>query len=125
MSYDIDTVRVLALADARMRVSDVRRLSKLLRGCPESNFIDAMNRALSDQAFADAEVLLPSLQWRGEGSGSTYMEVFKEQVVPAIRGRVDAVLFWARGDSVSGLRIVDGVMTEPPVIMVLGQEEKS
>jgi hypothetical protein len=43
---------------------------------------------------------------------------------PAIRGQIEAILIWERGDSFSGLRIVDGVMSEPAVLMLLAPEEK-
>lgn len=112
MSYNIDHVEVLVL-DASMRTDDLVRLRDD-DNRPEGCFLDEMDPG--DRA--DVMVALPNLWWYGERSGTSYDELIKI-VLPATRGTIEAVMFWEGGDGVSGVRCVDGVVTECDVSYVL------
>ena len=58
--------------------------------------------------------------WRG--SGSSY-DTLIETVLPAFEGEADLVLTWEDGDSFTGLRLRDRVVTKHKVVMTLGEEE--
>lgn len=60
--------------------------------------------------------------WSGECSGSAWTDFFIPRVAPKIMGTLEAVVTWEDGDSHTGLRIVDGKVTEPEVIMVLAAD---
>ncbi len=57
--------------------------------------------------------------WSGEWSGNSWNEVFIKKVAPKILGTLEAVVTWEGGDSHSGLRIRNGKVTEPDVVMTL------
>lgn len=66
-----------------------------------------------------AQVKLPNLWWYGEFSGTSYEDVLIKVVAPYIQGEVEAVFFWEGGDSVTGLHIKNGKVTEMDVEFVL------
>ena len=60
--------------------------------------------------------------WSGEGSGRGLDDLI-EDVLPRFTGSADLLLTWEGGDSHSGIRVVDGVVTKHVVEMALGDEE--
>lgn len=99
------------------------------------------NFTISDEAFAAIDVVGPELwddceeaqkvrdyisrncfPWSGEGSGRGIDNLI-EEVLPRFTGNADLLLTWEGGDSHSGIRIVDGVVTKHVVEMTLGDEE--
>lgn len=129
MSYNVTRIQVITL-DATMDARTVVRFCRELEAdLPEQNLVSDHKRqaeeALDHEETMDPAVAIPlrSFAWTGEGSGGRWWEeVFKEKVAPAIRGLVEAIIIWERGGHVSGLRIRDGVVTEPRVIMTLEEE---
>lgn len=140
MSYNIDSVDCLIL-DAYMKVSDVRdllqnhadklpeicflnelRLPKVFVGGAAFDAAieelrqhdEAAARRILDKAAGVERIKLSNLWWQGEGSGRAF-DFFKEHVAPLIQGKVEAVLIWERGDSLTGLRIKDGLLEEMDV----------
>ncbi len=63
-------------------------------------------------------IQLDSINWRCEGSGSTW-DFFKTYVAPKIHGEVQGIVVWEDGDSTSGIAIKDGRVEEPDVIQTL------
>lgn len=147
MSYNIDHIETPVL-DARMLASDVLALHiDLLCSMPDSNLLEEhlkdARAALAplccphcraprdrDAAFckrcgrrlsaeSEPEVALRKLTWRGEGSGHTFDDVFRKVIIPKIRGRIDAVVTWAGGDSVTGFQVRDGQFIECDVVHTL------
>lgn len=57
------------------------------------------------------------LRWRGEGSGS-YYDTFKD-ILSQMDGEAELVLIWEGGDSIGGLRIRNGEVTEHEVLFSL------
>ncbi len=119
MSYNVDSIEVLK-CDAKMAAKDVRRLAKL--DLAESNFLEDLLVAEPD---ADGFVAIDPRKfwWSGEGSGSAYADIFIKKIAPKIIGTLEAVVTWEGGDSFTGLRIRNGKVTEPKVIMALAEEE--
>ncbi len=97
MSYNIDTVKA-TLVNARI-----------------AEMLDDA-RALVNAGKGDEEMALTDFQWQGEWSGNS-MDFFKREVAPKIKGSVEAIFTWEGGDSVSGMLIEDGVVTECEVEM--------
>lgn len=128
MSYNIDSVEVISGGDMRMRAADVRRLAPKMRDAnqlPELDpFFEAglINKANAAVDFPGAEVKVEKLWWSGLGSGATF-EHFKT-VLSALRGRVDLLITWEGGDSFTGLRVIDGKVTEMDVEFVLVPKKK-
>lgn len=60
------------------------------------------------------------IDWSGEGSGYTF-DNFKAALASFL-GSADLVLTWEGGDSHTGLRLVNGKVTEHEVVMALGKE---
>lgn len=107
MSYNIDSVECLKL-DAQIFAKDVRYLlanhgDKL----PEVCFL----RDLPTNDPDTTPLQLKNLWWYGEGSGHGF-EILRDEVALKIIGHVEAVFTWEGGDSVSGLIIKDGKVTE-------------
>lgn len=99
-----------------MAMADVAELLATHEGdLPEDCFLlDVADK----EPDADGDVAIERLTWRGESSGNSYYEVFMPNVAPKIKGDVDAIVYW-RGYDPSGLRIRDGKVTEPNVVMSL------
>ena len=62
------------------------------------------------------------IRWQGEGSGHSW-DIFVKDVLPAFLGTADLVVTWERGDSHSGLRLLNGKVTEHELTMALGEEK--
>lgn len=116
MSYNIDHVDCLVL-DARMLGKDWKRLSAETDKYPEISFFEDQDPDLLED---NIEYPLDTFSWSGEGSGWAY-DWLKDEVAPCIHGRIEAIMIWEGGDSVSGFKIVDGVFVEHKVIYYLGE----
>jgi hypothetical protein len=57
------------------------------------------------------------LRWSGDWSGHS-LDIFKK-ILTRMKGKADLVLIWERGDSVSGWRVCNGVITEHDVRYIL------
>lgn len=127
MSHNVTSIKVLTL-EANMPAKELVRLHAELAGDLPSQNVLADHRRVAEMVLAEPIaatwcVHLRSFAWTGEGSGGRWWEeIFKEKVAPHIRGLVEAIVTWEKGDHVSGLRIRDGVVTEPKVIMTLEEE---
>lgn len=126
MSYNIDSCEMLTNENLRITTGDVRRiLIQLEEDFPEDNFFIDLEKRIkklvkSGESLNDeAELPIKKLTWAGEGSGYLF-KTFLEKVVPFLRGSADVIFIWEGGDSISGLRIVDGVATKHEVIKSLG-----
>lgn len=60
------------------------------------------------------------LAWQGEGSGSSFDAVLVKSVLPRTQGTADFVVTWEGGDKHTGLRVVEGVVTQHEVVQALG-----
>ena len=137
MSYNIDSVDALVL-DAWMYALDVARvIDQYGDECPEVNFLDALKdvtlsflnvaRPIGDPggfswygtAGVGERIALKSFCWYGAGSGHSYTDVLIKYIAPLIHGRVEAVFTWEGGDSLTGLIIEDGKVTECDVVQTL------
>lgn len=104
MSYNIDFVRTPIL-NAWMYAKDVRRLYKKLSKClPEYNFLEDMLAEAKECENGDEQVFLPNFNWAGICSGSSFDDLV-EEIVPCIKGTVEAVFSWENGDSTTSLLI--------------------
>lgn len=116
MSYNIDHIKVLK-CKAWMSSADAKACMRLA-DLPECSFLEEMKRTDSKgRRFIDPK----KFWWTGESSGNTWEPTFLAVIAQKIHGELEAIIFWEGGDTVSGLRIVDGVVTEHEVIMTLGE----
>lgn len=118
MSYNPGHMTVLK-CDAKILLKDLRRLSKC-DDLAEGNFVD---EHVGREPDADGHVAIDPTRfwWYGEGSGSSW-DFFIKKACPKIVGNLEAIVTWEDGDSHSGLRIRNGKVTEPDVIMTLKDE---
>ena len=142
MSYNCDSTIVLN-SNATMRRRDVLALLRdsgdnLPEGCflnnvlPKSDPVKPLDRMTPDELRKHADTIaetdkgtveIKNLDWYGEGSGHTF-DYFKETVAPLIMGRIEAVFVWEGGDSISGLIIEGGKITECDVSYKLTPKKK-
>lgn len=116
MSYNIDDASYIpGTGPLRMRPSAARRAVKAIRDRPKSNFVDGIDRDVDD----DEPQAFRSPNWTGEGSGNTFSEYLR--VLAMTEGSADILLTWEGGDSMSGLRVRDGVVTQHKIVVSLGE----
>jgi hypothetical protein len=116
MSYNIDKVRYLKGSlritwDAVSKFS--LRLEKQGIHLPESNFIDAAFQ----ECEVDGEIEIDVPRWCGEGSGRSY-DLFKE-ALSLTTGVANLLIIWEGGDSITGLRVVNGTVEVKNVVQTL------
>ena len=106
MSYNIDTIEVVSGA---LTLTEEAREAALaaIADRPEGNFLDYAT--------------LPRVRWCGDWSGHTLPEL--KRALTYTRGTADLALIWEGGDSVSGIRVVEGAVTEHKASVVLGDAE--
>ena len=104
MSYNITSFNVISVKDFRIN----REVWKF-------NFAEIAEIKI------DINGNVQEIEFRGEGSGHNY----KEKMLPFLAdstGILESWIVWEGGDSFSGLRIVDGKVTEPEIIIWLEDE---
>jgi hypothetical protein len=119
VSYNAGHIEVLK-CDAKMLAKDIRRLAKRRDELAECNFLEELEGHEPD---ADGYIAIDPAKfwWSGDGSGSSW-ELFIKQIAPKIVGTLEAIVTWEGGDSHTGLRIRDGKVTEPDVVMTLADD---
>lgn len=117
MSYNVSGVETL-VCEATIAAGDVIRLRDWCGYLPEDCFLHDIKREAASLGGGDSRIAIKEFAWTGECSGNSW-DFLRDTVAQCIRGRIEAIVTWEGGDSVSGLRIVDGVMTEPRVIRTL------
>lgn len=106
--------------------------------CITRSQLDALREEHGDEApegsFFDEEwparccddvrgmLFVNQLDWHGEGSGN-YWDNLKACLAKFL-GSADLILTWEDGDSHSGLRLCNGVVTEHEVVMTLGKGKR-
>lgn len=119
MSYNIDTTEMIAGACLRMSKAVYDRLrADLATDLPEDCFLTDDDAVEED----DESVWITRLAWNGTGSGRSFEGVLLAKVLPATHGHADYVVTWEGGDTHSGLRVRDGVVTQHRVTFALGDE---
>lgn len=117
MSYNIDNVvyqkgcaplRIVRGVAARFKATHKESL-------PETNFLDRIADA-GDEDNDDACVINQPW-WQGAGSGHSGETLIK--VLRLTTGAANLILTWEGGDSVSGLIVKDGVVTEGRVVQTV------
>ncbi len=112
MSYNIDSTEYL-----KGKLFITRKVARMAQeeyvdDLPESNLLDGLKL---DSKLPDDDVLeIKSPWWSGTGSGHSY-----DEVLPAIlaltTGTADIMFTWEGGDSVTGLRVVEGKVSKKKV----------
>ncbi len=120
MSYNITDVKTIKI-DACMVQSDLLRLYRAHKTrLPEGNFLTEHKRNEAVTVDGESLIKLSNFWWCGEGSGYAY-ELLFETIAPQVRGLVEVVFVWEGGDSLGGLRIKNGKVTEHEVLLCLGK----
>lgn len=136
MSYNIDSVDTIS---GQLFLTPAAALALKIKigesELPESNILDDSGflgegdegePQLDDDYYGEDKENTPvavKVSWSGTYSGRSY-EHLVEKVLPATTGSADLIFYWEGGDSFSGLRVVEGVVTKHEVVMTLGDEEK-
>ncbi len=115
MSYNIDSSEYLS-GKLYIRPSKFREARlKYKDDTPEGNFLN--DDHIADIVDSDNPEPIKNMRWYGEGSGRRFDD-FKD-ILAMTTGEADIVLTWEGGDSITGLRVKDGVVTECDVKMTL------
>ena len=121
MSYNIDHVEIVAsdgFCISRPQLEALRDSTPEDKQ-PESSFLDESFEKHCDEFRG---MLFPKcFWWTGEGSGYTADSL--PGLLAKFSGSCDLVITWEGGDSHSGLRLRNGVVTKHKVVLGLGDEE--
>ena len=138
MSYNIDTIKVVAAQDFKIARDAFGPLRLRLRSdqLAEANVFDQLDpdpedgrpdiggeQRISFNGDAWTFRAGASFWWYGEWSGRC-LDVLTGIVLPAFTGSADLVVCWEGGDSFLGLRVKDGKVAEHEVVQALGKEIK-
>lgn len=107
MSYNANSCRII---DGELTMDPVKAAALLVKfkgKLPDNNFLEK-------HAKLGPEIEpLTNAAWSGEGSGYSWNEY--REALSATQGAADIVVIWESGDSVSGLRVRNGTVTEMDV----------
>jgi hypothetical protein len=136
MSYNINTHEIVHWKNLRISRASLRKFFADMReakdpdmqSLPELNPFDDLRRSVvfrDDDLWKvadgdDQDIALKNLSWGGEWSGHSY-ELLKDLLRRTL-GEADVIYTWEGGDSFSGLRVRDGVVTEHEVTWAIGKE---
>lgn len=113
MSYNIDHVEYLKgkLMITRENLAAAREAVK--EDKPETNFLDDALEQFDVAGGPDDAVEIENPWWNGECSG-VFSDNF-EKALSFTKGTADLIVTWEGGDSVNGLRVEDGKVTQKKV----------
>ena len=136
MSYNIDTIKIVAADSFRISRDSFDRLRLKLSKAdriPEGNVFDQL--LPDDGRIVDCEHIGKygdagwsfaagaSFWWYGEWSGHCLDAL--QELLAEFSGSADLVVCWEGGDSFQGLRVKDGKVTEHVVVQALGPEKRT
>ena len=111
MSYNIDSVAY---------ISGCLEISEADFAAAKANIIEDDRPESCFLNYGGPGIMSDIGLWSGEGSGHAWT-TFK-RALKFTTGKAELLVCWAGGDSVSGLRVRDGVVTEHKVVHSLGEE---
>ena len=126
MAYNIGYVEYIGEGRLRINAEKRHKLCKSFgKDIATQNFLDDDDyvEEVEELPGRTEELLITKPLWVGTGSGSTVENFYK--ALAETHGSADLLLTWAEGDSYTGLRVVDGKVTEHEVVFTLGAEVKS
>ena len=116
MSYNITSIKYIGTEKLTINAADLARASTELRGkTPARCFIDDIKQL--NQAFDVFQI--GQVEWCGECAND---EEALFRALSYTQGSADLLVIWEGGDSLTGLRVHNGVVTEHEVVMRLGKE---
>lgn len=118
MSYNIGSIDIVASEGfAITRPQLTALISAYADQAPEASFCseDWPARCCEEHR---GMLFVKSIDWSGEGSGRGF-DFFKDALTKFL-GSADLILTWEDGDSHSGIRLLNGQVTEHEVVMALG-----
>jgi hypothetical protein len=119
MSYNISHCETLK-CDAWISSEDVEEILKHEdEWLPEMNF---MQDVKPFQVAKAGKYVIKEFEWCGTCSGYFWDKLLLN-IAPKIHGTIEAVVTWEGGDSVSGLRIKDGKVSQPKVVVSLAEDD--
>ena len=129
MSYNIDSIDIVHKKGFCITRTKLERLERENPERPESTVFEFLTDAPRDGWFElvkgpdDVELICPHMfWWSGEGSG--HSEEMLIAILSEFEGDADLVLTWEGGDTHTGIRLRDGVVTKHEAVLALGEETK-
>ena len=122
MSYNIDSTRIIKSDNFRISEEQYKEwhydfLQDKL-DTPEWCFMDEIEDCAE---LVNGEYIFHRLPWCYSWSGNSF-DYLKNHLLPKFKGSADIILTWEGGDAHSGLRVVDGRVTEHNIVFALGEE---
>lgn len=111
MAYNIDSIDYISGSLSLSPGMRTRLLGELGDERPEGCFLDEA------RCWQGQRLRWP--WWHGVWSGHCWDSL--KRVLAAMDGAADFVVCWEGGDSYTGLRVVDGTVTEHEVVHALGE----
>jgi len=128
MSYNIDSVTLISSArPLTMTREAVEKWRSRQDGDVPETFENTMSAAwaiavLADRPIDEAVDITKTFTWSGEWSGPTYNDGTLAEFAADTAGDASYLLTWEGGDSLTGLRIVDGKAYVHKLVTVLGEQ---
>lgn len=117
MSYNVDTTDIISGSLAIDPIKARRFVAEHRDELAEANFLDGLDAETAEI------VPLENVWWYGEGSGRGW-ELYLEALA-LTTGEADIVATWEGGDSFSGVRVRNGVVTEMDVQFTLIERRRT
>lgn len=114
MSYNITSIKYIGTDKLTINAADLAKIATELHGkTPARCFIDDIKQL--NQGFDVFQ--LGQFEWCGEGANNEE-DLFR--ALSYTQGSADLLVIWEGGDSLSGLRVHNGVVAERKVVISLG-----
>lgn len=112
MSTNITSIKVLK-CNAKILKKDVERFLKKLDDLPENCFLKELGNDVPDK-HGYVKIDPKKFWWCNCWSGNSY-NFFIKEVGTKIQGKLEAVIIWENGEFSTGLKIKDGLVSQPEV----------
>jgi hypothetical protein len=126
VSYDATAIDIVASEGFAIPRTLWRDLAlgehSYLERAPEGSFLSPQWPSSGGCQEIHGILFVKRIDWTGEGSGYSW-DLFEELLTKFIGG-ADLIVTWEGGDSLSGLRLLNGKVTKHCVIRALGEETK-
>lgn len=120
MSTNVMSTRYLGDGKLSIRASEVLRLREEFgRDLAESNFIEDLEVSVT----RSDEVVTIDRPWWSGGRSAYGEDILIQEILPCTTGRAELLLTWEGDGDLTGLRVVDGVVTRMDVEVSLKERQ--
>ncbi len=118
MSYNIDTWKTKVLENFRipMLVLHTDKYTKIILNKNGTLTAHGYSECFEMVGTEDnGDFVVTNITSYGDGSGTFHEDFFKNKWLPQSKGKLEAVLIWEGGDSITRIKSDDGVVEETEI----------